>query len=147
MAKIANRDKDQSERKLVLEETIRPTVTGATYPIGVVPFPAQVLAGYEAAYGLSGAPVGQIKVHRFIPGTGVTIINGIFSSMAVTAFGTSGLMTHTIVGATANLLMPDDVLFYETAVANTAVASTSVSVVIQAIEDIKTMFGAANADI
>ena len=147
MAKIANRDLDQSERKLVLEETIRPTVTGATYVIGVVPFPAQVLAGHEAAYGLSGAPVGQIKVHRFIPGTGVTIISGIFSSMTVTAFGTSGLMAHTITGATANLLMPKDVLFYETAVANTALASTSLSVVIQALEDIKTQFGVANADI
>ena len=147
MAKIANRDLDQSERKLVVQAKITPTVTGATYQIGVVPFPAQVLAGYEAAYGLSGAPVGQIKVQRFIPGTGVTIIAGIFSSMTVTAFGTSGLMAHTVTGATANLLMPKDVLFYETAVAATAIANTQIAVVIQALEDIKTQFGVANADI
>lgn len=147
MARIVNRDLDQSERKLVLNRRISGTVTGATYRIGVVPFAAQALAGAEAAYGLSGSPVSQIKVHRFIPGTGATIIAGIFSSMAVTAFGTSGLMSHTVTGATANLLMPKDVLFYETAGTNAALAETQLVVVIQAIEDVKTMLGAANVEI
>lgn len=146
MSKIVNRDLDQSERKLVIQNKVSPTVTGASYHIGVVPFPAQVLAGWEAAFGLSGAPTGQIQVHRFIVGTGVTIITGIFTASAPSAFGTSGLFGHSLVGASF-LLQPKDVLTYVTGGANTALAETTVAVVIQALQDIKTQFGVANSDI
>lgn len=146
MARIVNRDLDQSERKLVIQSKIAPTVTGGTYQIGVVPFAAQVLGGYEAALGLSGAPTSQIKVQRFIPGTGVTVITGIFNALTLTAYGTSGLQGHSLVGASF-LLMPKDLLFCETGGTNAAVNSTAIAVVIQALEDVKTILGAANSDI
>lgn len=147
MANIVNRDLDASERQSSIQGNVKTSVTGATYKIGVVSFPSQVIGAWEAATGASGAPGSRVGVHRFIVGTGGTIITGLFASAAVTTFGVSGLFGHSLIGATSFRLLPGDVLFYETFGANAALAETQVTVVVQALQDTKQWLGAIAAPV
>lgn len=160
---ITNRDLDLTERRHNIAAGFANTVTSATYTICVVPFPAMLVSAGEVNMGLSGSPNHSIAVWRFNAGAGLTnYVLGQSISVAA-AFGASGGQTYvcqgctyiggytnaagvtgavgfTIIGATY-ALQTGDVLVLQTAGANTATAFTQVTLVLQALQDIRSEFG------
>ena len=147
MAKIVNRDLDGSEQQKVWQVSAKNTVTGTSAPLCVVPYPAQVLGAYEAAIGVSASPTHRIDVMRFIVGTGITVISTIFNVTPVTAVGTSGVYGMSLVGGGSLFLQTNDVLFLTPAGAASAVVQSNISIVVQAIQDIKLNHGLNNAQV
>lgn len=138
---IVNRDLFSTQQRDSYSAALAPTVTGLTYGIMTVPYPATLIAANVAANGLSGAPNFSLWLQRFIVGTGITsIVMG--TSQVITTFGTSGAIGFSLNGSGASFpLQAGDQLILSTAAANTATASTSVTLVIQALQDIKSHFG------
>lgn len=149
---LLNRDKDQSEQREVYNCNLNSVVsaiaasaglvnigvgTGLTFPLCTIPFPAQLMAVEEAAWGLSGAPVHSWWIYRFAGGF-TSIAVG--QTWTVTAYGTSGAWGQSLFGASWLLQTGDQVVLY-TQGANTAVASSQHTVVVKALQDIKTDFG------
>jgi hypothetical protein len=145
MAKIVNRDLDSSEQKKTLPAQVRGTVTGTSHVLAIVPFASQCLGAFEAAVGLSGSPTHRIDVLRFIAGTGVTVITGLFNVTPVTAVGTSGVFGMSLIGGSSFLLQANDVLFLTPGGTNAAVVSTNIDIVIQGLQDIKQTHGLSNS--
>lgn len=154
---LVNRDKDASEQREVYTTTVMYTLSGAsagivnpgvstanTFPLFTVPYPATIVTAGEAAYGLSGTPVHSLWIYRFAGGF-TSIVCG--QTMNVTAYGTSGGMFGGTLGyslvagvaATFPLQSGDQVVLY-TQGANTATASSTVTVVVKALQDIKSHF-------
>ncbi len=137
---IVNRDLDASQQRDIYNASLVGTITGQTYQLCVVPYPAQLVAVTQAVNGLSGSPNHSVWVQRFIPGTGLTSVN-IGNSLVATTFGTSGVQGFSLPSAASFLLQANDVLLLSTAAANTASVSTTVTLVVKALQDIKTCFG------
>lgn len=141
---IVNRTLDVSEQRKVYEVSAGPVVTGVSAIVAYVPGPCTLDAGSIAAFGLSGLPTYALVVNRFIVGAGVTAITiAVGTSNVPSAFGTSGAfqMILPAAGSTLLNLVANDVLMYQTGVANTAVTGLSVAVVLKPIQDIKLQFG------
>lgn len=147
MAKIVNRDLDGSEQQKVLTVKAISTVTGTSQQLHVVAYPCQVLGAYEAAVGLSGSPTHRIDVARFIAGTGITVISTLFNVTPVTAWGTSGVYGMSLVGGGSLFLQANDVLFLTPGAANAAVVSSTISIVVQALQDIKSNHNLSTAQV
>jgi hypothetical protein len=142
---ISNRDLDNAQTRETIYACLGPVVTGATFLLGPIPYPAQVVAAQTASMGLSGAPVHALLISRFIVGTGYTTI-GLNATLTISAIGTSGPQGYSTAsfagsGASGTPLYPGDDLILVTGAANTATANTSVAVVIKALQDVKTHFG------
>lgn len=138
---IVNRDLETSEQRHVLSASVDGAATGVTYALGIVPFQSKLISAMIVAKGLSGAPVGTLWNHRFIPGTGFTsIVMG--TSVLIPAFGVSGGITFGVLAAgVTNPLQSGDVLTLATGVANTGAERYVVTYVIQALQDIRSAFG------
>lgn len=139
---IVNRDLETSEQRHVLSASVDNTITGATYGLCVVPFQSKLISAMASSVGLSGAPIGTLWMHRFIVGTGFTsIVLG--TSVAIPAYGLSGGVTFNVLAAgVTNPLQSGDQLTLATGGANTGSVRTVVTFVIQALQDIRTAFGA-----
>lgn len=135
---LVNRDKDQSEQREVYSVISGAVATGVTLPLVNIPFPSTLVAVAEAVYGLSGAPTHNLWVYRFAGG--FTAIQ-IGASYNVTAFGTSGVLSHSLYAAATFPLLAGDQLVLNTVGANTSVASAQITVVVKALQDIKNHFG------
>lgn len=140
---ICNRDLDASEQKHEISANYGLVATSLTLPVGIVPYPANIVSARVAAVGLSGAPTGSLRIQRFITGAGATAYLGAFTTLTLTAVGTSGIQSVVTAasGSTALQLQAGDVITYVSAASNAAVDSLSVAVVIQATQDIRTYFG------
>lgn len=138
---IVNRELDSSEQKRTVNCAVSNTSTGITYPLYVVPAAGQLISAVQTVNGLSGAPAHSIWLHRFIAGTGFTsIVLG--STIASTAYGTSGAQTFSVSAAGAsNLLLAGDQITLYTQGANTAALSVVVGLCIQSLQDIRTSYG------
>lgn len=137
---IVNRSLDTSEQKFIVDATFRDTTTGqSAFAICRVPFAAQLVQGHAMAIGISGTPASQLKVHRFIVGSGYTnfVVGGACTHSA--AFGTSGFQTFSLPASGSSLLdlTAGDVLAIDTSGTNAAAKVLSVSFVLQATQDIK----------
>lgn len=151
---LSNRDKDVSEQKQSYTvtksgslggTTLSIFTTAATCQIMVVPYPAELKALSVSAQGCSGALNGQVKIHRFIPGAGVTYITGIGASLTIPEFGTSGSLSASLVasGSTILNLLSGDILFFHAGVANTAAESVTFGITLKALQDFKADFGSS----
>jgi hypothetical protein len=141
---IVNRTLDPSEQKKVFSVTAGAVATGVTGIVCMVPSPSTLVAGEIAAFGLSGAPNYSLVVNRFVVGAGVTAITvAVGTSNIPLAYGTSGgwAMVLPASGSTLLQLQANDVLMYQSGVANAAVTGLNVSLVLQPIQDIKLQFG------
>lgn len=138
---IVNRDKDASEQRDIYNATLNGTITGQTYALCVVPYPGQLVAAAQAVNGLSGSPNHSLWVQRMIVGTGITTFS-IGNSLVATTFGTSGAQGFSLPNGPSYLLQTNDIITLSTAAANTAATSVAVTLVIKALQDIKTHFGA-----
>jgi len=142
---IVNRTLDASEQRKVFQLSQGPVATGASGIVCEVPYPCVLEAGEIAAFGLSGAPTYALVLNRFIAGAGFTAITiAVGTSNVPSAFGTSGSFSMVLPasGSTLLNLLENDVLMYQTGVANTAVTAVAISLVLKPIQDIKTQFGA-----
>lgn len=137
---VANRDLDASEQKHALQATTGLIVTGQTYPLFIVPYNSTFKAAQFAAIGVSGAPNYSLWIQRFIVGTGITSI-AVGASVVATTYGTSGSQGFTLVGGATFPLYTGDVISLSVAAANTASIATQVTIVIQALQDVKTLLG------
>lgn len=138
---IVNRTNDASEQKYAAEQTIVSTSTAVAYPIYTVPNAGNIVDAKCVAYGLSAAPTGQLRINRFLPGVGETLIT-VGGALTHVAYGTSGMQTFSLpaLGSTLLVVQKGDVVQLLTAGTAAALASVEVSVVIQATQDIKSWF-------
>jgi len=108
-----------------------------------VPYSGQLLKVVSSAYSMSGSPIVGLQIQRFIAGSGATTIplNG-SSLLTMTAFSTSGILTHAITGVGTSLvqLQSGDQLQAVTSGANTA-ATYAFNSIIQCLQDFKTQYG------
>lgn len=141
---IVNRTLDASEQRKVMSVNAGAVATGVSGVIGVVPWASVLEAGQLTAFGLSGAPTYALVLNRFIVGAGFTAITiAVGTSNVPSAFGTSGsrAMVLPASGSTLLNLQANDVLLYQSGVADTAVTGLNISLVLKPIQDIKTQFG------
>lgn len=140
---IVNRTLDASEQRKSFTCNYAATATGATIPVVMVPFNSTLDAVQLAAFGLSGAPTFDLRIQRFIVGTGLTVIAGGATTATPPEFGTSGVLTMSLAtsGSTLLNLLAGDVLTLTSGGSNTAVKSLSVGICIKAVQDIKTTNG------
>lgn len=141
---VINRTLDNSQQRFVVSTKVGATATGVTGIIAQIETPCVLDAAQMAAFGLSGAPSVQLVINRFIVGTGFTAIS-VGSANIVPAFGTSGVMVAgaslPAAGSTLLNLVPNDVIMFQTGVANTAVTGLAVNLVLRPIQDVKKYFG------
>jgi hypothetical protein len=119
------------------------TGTGLTLLVCPVSYSSELRAARIAVSGVSGSPTFDLRIQRFIPGAGLTVFSPGTTTLAATAFGTSGIQSFLLqdTGGSLILLAANDVISITTGGANSAVASATIGVVLQAIQDIKTQFG------
>lgn len=142
---IVNRDKDASEQKLEFHTALGAVATGSTLPIMHIPYPCQLLDARMSVVGTSGSPTGNIEIHRFIVGTGITQITGQWqAALALQAVGTSGPQRASLAASTSAtllLLQTNDVVVYKSGGANSSITAGALTVVLQSLQDVKTLFG------
>ena len=142
---VVNRDLDVSQQKDVFTADLGLVSTGSTIVMTVMPYPAVIRYAAIAASGVSGTPTAQLYNFRFIAGTGFTAIP-LCAALTVQAVGLSGLQVFAslaAVGTTLSLLNQGDVLALISGGANSAINTASVSVVTQALQDVKAAYGTA----
>lgn len=137
---VDNRELGTGVQSNAFNATLTKTITGQTYALCVVPYPAQLVAAQQCAAGLSGAPNHSLWLQRFVVGSGVTSIN-IGNSLVSVVFGTSGIQGFSIPAGASNLLQAGDIVMLSTAAANTASESTTVTLVLKSLQDIRSNFG------
>ena len=149
---IVNRDLDSSQQTAVLNCAIYSSLsagasagvvtpgvqTGKTYVLANIGSPAQLVAAAAGAYGVSGSLATSLWIYRFAGGF-TSIAVG--QTLAVQGYGTSGLQgISCFAGSTFLLQNGDQVALYAQG-ANAACDSITVSLVVKALQDIKTSFG------
>ena len=136
---VFNRDLAPSEQCQVIDKNTGAVLaTGATLLISMVPYPAQVVAASLKAFGLSGAPVYSLNLLRSVA-AGSTLI-GLGATLTATDAGVTLAQGFSItLGATVPI-QAGDILMINSGVANTASANLQVSVVIKALQDVRTYF-------
>lgn len=139
---VVNRTLDVSLQQNDLQASYGAVVTGATLQLCMIPAPCTLKQVKVAAAGLSGAPTYDLRVLRFIVGTGVTTIAGGATTLTATAVGTSGIQSMSLAAAGSSFLnlIAGDVLTLTSGGANTAVVDLSVAVVLQNTQDIVSWF-------
>lgn len=138
---IANRDLDPSERVLVYDQGLGAVATAVTNIVAVVPFSCQVVAASLKAFGLSGSPVYSLAVLRPTP-TGFTNL-GLGATVTGVEGATSAYQGFSLTLGATQLLQTGDCIALQSGAANTASASVLISVVVKALQDIKTYWGAS----
>ncbi len=134
---------DATEQKRTFVASFSAVATGITLPVLNVPFNSTLSGIRVTGAGFSGTPTYDFKVQRFIAGTGLTVISGGSTTLTGAAYGTSGMNSVVLAAAGSSLLtlLANDVITCTSGAAASAVTALNVSVVIQAVADIKTTFG------
>lgn len=148
---IINRDLDASQQKeswnVVLNGTpsgisagiLNPGLaTANTFVVCNIPYPATLVNIAEAVYGLSGTPTHSFWIYRFAGGFTSMQVG---ASYNVTAFGTSGVLSHSLYGGASWPLLAGDQIALYCLGSGAAVANAEVTVVVKALQDYKTYFG------
>lgn len=143
---VANRDLDVSEQKRTVHMSYQTLVNGITLPVFIAPYPMVIKAAEIQCVGISGAPNAQLLICRWLGtgGGGVSIVTGLASTMVIPSYGLSGPLAASLAapGSTLLNLNTGDLLYLNIG-GGTAAAATaaSISVVVQALQDIKSDFG------
>lgn len=138
---LVNRDKDISEKKEVINIVNNALLaTGATVILANFAFPCEIRDIYVSALGLSGSPVHTYDVWKQGNGASAFSCTGALTLQAV---GTSGPQRSSMLaaGGTAVQVNASDVLVLKTSGANTATLELAITIVVQALQDIRSHFG------
>ncbi len=139
---IINRTNDASEQKEIFTATQVNVVNSMDIPVGIVERACVAQSAAITLLGISGAPTAVLKALRFVAGTGgSSFVLG--TTFAITAFGTSGYMSYSLVasGSTVLNLQKGDLLVV-TAGGGTGAAATAmtIDIVVQNLQDVKTWY-------
>lgn len=137
---VDNRELATGIQTSVFQATLTKTITGQTYALCVVPYPAQLVAAQQCVAGLSGAPNHSLWLQRFVVGLGATTVS-MGNSLVSQVFGTSGVQGFSIPNGLSNLLQAGDLIMLSTAAANTACESATVTFTLKSLQDIRSNFG------
>lgn len=140
---VVNRSLDASEQRDTYVANFAATGTAATFQVAMFPS-AGVLEGIRmAGFGVSGSPLANVNILRFITGAGVTTIGGVATQLAFTAVGTSGVQSMVLAAAGSSLLsiQAGDILTATITGANSNLLGLSVAAVVKNTQEIKTSFG------
>lgn len=143
---IANRELDTSEQKKAFSKQVGiATTTGGTYPALIAPFQGELKAAYVAAKSITGAPSVELEVYSFVVGAGYTINSVLSTAKAVVASGTSGPVALVLgtAGSTQVRFNAGDLIVATVTGAGSGYENLEVSMVIQALQDIKSDFGSS----
>lgn len=134
---IINRSLDASQQVYDVSAPLGALATTETHVVYVAPYPATIKQVKAALLGLSGAPQHALWLNR------VGFSGAVAAAAAIPAVGTSGPIGLSLVAAGSSLLnlQAGDWLTVVTSVANTAVTDATYSLVLQAVQDIKTFYG------
>lgn len=139
---VANRTLDPSEQKKTFDFEVGALGVGVTICVIAVPYTCSVASAALAVTGVSGSPTLDMKLYRFVVGAGLTSWSiGATTAITPTVYGTSGMVSVAI-GASVPVLQANDMIGFALAGANSNVLSITGGVVLQALQDIKTQFGA-----
>ncbi len=140
---VTNRALDVSEKNRILQVNYGLTATTKVLNVAMIPYPCTLQAAVLAAKGVSNGLTVQLKVDRFITGSGATTIIGGATTLTTQAVGTSGIQSFVLAAAGSSFLslQQGDVVTATTAVANAAADDLSIGLVVQAVQDIKSSFG------
>lgn len=140
---IINRDLSSGLQRNLFGELVTIT-TGVTYPIANVPWAGMLEQISIAASGISGTPFVIPEIHRFIVGTGFTVISGgssVGSTTTVADYGTSGITGVSLIAGGISLLAGDSVVL-RSGGANSSINNALVNTVVRCLQDIKSFYGA-----
>ncbi len=132
---IINQNLDGSEKKRFESIALGALATGVTQLLVTVPYNSLLQGLNVSAFGLSGAPVHSLSVFRFVPGVGLTSVL-LGATLTIQTIGTSGPIGYSLARPGISLLAGDN-LCVTTGVANTAIATSIMTVVLSALDDIK----------
>lgn len=142
---VENRDLGTGQQRETYQVTIGQGAssligTGVTYACAIVPFPSNLATAQCVGFGLSGNPTVTFDVTRYLA-AGVTTITGIVSTLTVQAATMTQVKGFTVSsGASLVSLQTNDILHFRSGGANTAFVTATVTLVLQALQDIKTHF-------
>lgn len=138
---LINRTMDASEQKEAIRITMPVAATGLDFMSAPLERACTITDCKVTGLGISGAPTMLLKGLRFIAGTGGSSF-AIGSTMAITAFGTSGYMSFSLpaTGSSQLALQKGDMLVVTTGGANAAFTGAIMEVVVQNSQDIKTWY-------
>lgn len=137
---VNNREMGPGLKRVDFSCNVEPASTGATFNLLVVPWPSYLFAASQASNGLSGSPFHSLWIQRFVAGAGVTSIQ-IGNSLGIVTFGTSGCQGYSVPNGYTTPLLANDVIIMNTTGANTAVASCTVTLVLENLEDLRSHLG------
>jgi hypothetical protein len=143
---LINRDKASVEQCDNFDMNFGNSVLGVSslIQIGVAPCLQQIIGYQVVAFGVSGTPVLNLQIQRFIAGSGNTIITGGFTALSVSAaYGTSGALAFIsglTAGSTLTQIQANDVLQVVTSGANSA-ATYCGNIVLKCLQDYKSLYG------
>jgi hypothetical protein len=132
---IINRSLDSSEQQWLAFQNLNVTVTGKSDAVVQVPQAGTIISTKLAGVGLSGTPTAQMAIRRFVTGAGQTLIP-VGPALTVLASSTSGPQSYSY-SLTVNLLAGDTVCVTHGGT-NAGLEQLNASMVIQAVQDIKT---------
>ena len=137
---IVNRTLDPSQQNTVVSIQIPAVATGLTVPIVPIASQGTLQALRVSAQGISGSPQYIANIYRF-NSTGITIMP-VSSTFVARDLGISGLLSVSLFASASLIqLLPNDYIGVNSFASNAAVTALTVSVVYQAVQDIKTSFG------
>lgn len=113
--------------------------TGATILLAMMPYPGLLLSGRVAATGVSNAMQLSLGVHRFVAGSGLTLITMGLSNLVLSNLSTSGCIGWSGLPVTGSTLLgftTGDCFVVTTSVANGAATSVCLELVVRKTQDI-----------
>jgi hypothetical protein len=146
---IINRDLARSEQKdWETWASTSQVSTGATqYIVGPIPYNYTIQSARVAAVGVSGAMQLSFGIQRFVPTSGLTLINIGLSNLVLQNLGTSGVLGYSglaIPGSTLLNGLPGDILMFTSSVANSAASTLLIQMVWFKTNDIVAFNGREN---
>lgn len=146
---LCNRDKDVSEQLSTVGANLNTAVAasaGISYDVATIAFPCELRYINVAAESISGAPLVNFQVKRFLTGAGVTTLGTLIgATTSIPAFGTSGAFSVSLLaqGNTLLQLQTGDKIVMNQLFSGGNVGSNrcAVNIVVKALQDIKEHFG------
>lgn len=120
--------------------------TGATIILEMMPYAGNIQSGLVAATGVSNAMQLALKIHRFVPGSGFTLISVGLSNLVLQNVSTSGPIGFSGLptsGSTLLSFVTGDILFLQTSVSSAAATSLVLELVVKKTQDIVSFNNAA----
>lgn len=147
---IVNRDLDVSQQQMDYHSKFNTAVAasaGNSYIGYRAAYPCTIKQIALAAEAVSGTPSLSFSLQRFVVGAGSTTYTGVGATTAVLAYGTSGAVSVSMAAAGSTLLNmnSNDLLIVNQLFSggNVALTGLEVTVVVQALQDIKQYFNVA----